>query len=80
VSAHTGREMSIHKKTGRAQNFSLKKCANPDNGGLELLVIFKYHIHSFNIHFCGMHKKTLVAYSCDASDFAVLKQAIVKLL
>jgi len=27
-----------------------------------------------------MHKKTLVAYSCDDSEFAVLKQAIVKLL
>jgi len=50
VRTHTGREMSIHKKTWSAQNCSFKKCAYPDNGGLELLVIVKYHyvyfIHS----------------------------------
>ena len=43
VRAHTGREMSIHKNTWSAQNCSFKKCANLDNGGLELLVIVNYH-------------------------------------
>jgi len=53
VRAHTGREMSIHKKPWSAQKCSFKKYANPDNGRLELLVIVKYHkvysIHSIFI-------------------------------